>query len=96
MPRAIWNGVVVAEGEVCEAVEGCVYFPANAVEVEHLEPSGYGTVCPVRGRARHFDLVAADGTRARNAAWMYREPQAAAAGIRDHVAFRCPPVAIEP
>ncbi len=95
MPRAIWNGIVVAESEACEVVEGSVYFPPNAIEAEYLEPSDHYTVCPLKGRAHYFDLVADDGKRERNAGWMYREPKAVAAGIIDYVAFRCPPVTIE-
>lgn len=39
MPRAIWNGIVVAEAATCATSEGCVCFPANAVAPEHLQPS---------------------------------------------------------
>jgi uncharacterized protein (DUF427 family) len=36
MPRALWNGKVIAESDVFETVEGNVYFPPGKV---HLRPS---------------------------------------------------------
>ena len=94
MPKAIWNGVVLAESEAHETVEGNVYFPPNAVVAEHLRPSARTTVCPWKGTANYFDLVA-DGKEARDAAWIYRHPKEAAANITDYVAFYSPPVTIE-
>ena len=96
MPRAIWHGIVVAQSEACATAEGCVYFPPNAVETDYLEPNGHRLVCPQKGRAHCFDLVGDDGERARDAAWMYREPKACGVGVMDYIAFRCPPVTIEP
>ena len=95
MPRAIWNGLVVAESDACEVVEGNVYFPPNAIDVDLLRPSDHTTVCGWKGRADYFDLVAEDGAEARNAAWMYRHPKPEARRIADYVAFYSPPVTIE-
>ena len=95
MPRAIWNGIVVAESEACEICEGTVYFPPNAVETDYLEASDHFTVCPRKGRAHYFDLVTDGGGRATNAAWMYREHKACGARVMDYIAFCSPPVTIE-
>ena len=94
MPKAIWNGIVLAESEVHEVVEGNIYFPPNAVDPDHLRPSDHTTVCPWKGTANYFDLMA-DGQEARNAAWMYRHPKPEATHIKDYVAFYSPPVTVE-
>ena len=40
MPKATWNGMVLAElPEEVRIVEGNVYFPGGAVYGAHLEPS---------------------------------------------------------
>src|SRR5262249_61878800 len=36
MPRATWNGAVLAESDRCEVVEGNCYFPAEAVNRAHI------------------------------------------------------------
>lgn len=86
MPRATWNGKVIAETDAHEIVEGNVYFPREAVKSEYLAPSGTHTVCPWKGTASYFTL-AVDGKENRDAAWYYPEPKPAAANIKDHVAF---------
>jgi len=54
MPRATWNGVVLAESDAHELVEGNVYFPRSALRMEHFEPSPTTTTSgacrPVRPR----------------------------------------------
>src|SRR5690349_10534173 len=37
MPKAIWNGKVIAETDQYEVVEGNVYFPREAVNPEYLK-----------------------------------------------------------
>ena len=36
MPRAVWNGTILAESDRCVAVDGNQYFPPDAVKREHL------------------------------------------------------------
>jgi uncharacterized protein (DUF427 family) len=86
MPRAIWNGVVLAESEHTEQVEGNHYFPPGAVRREHLRESATHTHCPWKGEASYYDVVV-DGAANRDAAWYYPSPKDAAASIKDHVAF---------
>lgn len=86
MARAVWNGAVIAESERFEVVEGNVYFPPGALKAEHLRPSAHTTVCPWKGTAHYYDVVV-DGAVNAGAAWYYPEPKAAAAQIKDHVAF---------
>jgi uncharacterized protein (DUF427 family) len=86
MARAIWKGRVIAESDAYEVVEGNVYFPPGAVRRELLRPSATTTVCGWKGTASYYDLVV-DGQENRDGAWFYAAPKAAAARIKDHVAF---------
>ena len=87
MPRAIWNGRVVAESDTVEMVEGNVYFPPEAVRRALFRDSPTTTVCPWKGTARYYALVV-DGAVNEDAAWSYPDPKPTARNIRDHVAFR--------
>jgi uncharacterized protein (DUF427 family) len=86
MARATWNGVVLAESDSHELVEGNVYFPRSALREEHFEPSATTTVCPWKGVAHYYTVRVGEASNP-DAAWYYPEPKAAAANIRDHVAF---------
>ena len=86
MPRAIWKDTVIAESADVESVEGNAYFPRTALNMAHLRPSEHRTTCPWKGEAHYYD-VDVDGAVNERAAWYYPEPKAAAANIRDHVAF---------
>lgn len=86
MPKAIWNGVVLAESEKCEVVEGNQYFPADAVKREYFQESSTHTTCPWKGLASYYTVVV-DGKVNKDAAWYYPEPKDAAKQIKDHVAF---------
>jgi uncharacterized protein (DUF427 family) len=45
MPKALWNGTVIAETDRHELVEGNVYFTPDTVKAEYLKPSSTHTVC---------------------------------------------------
>lgn len=80
MTRAIWNGAVIAESDDVEVVDGYTYFPADAVNGEHLQPSDHHTVCPWKGTASYYDVVV-DGEVNRAAAWYYPNPSHRAAPL---------------
>ena len=86
MAKAVWNGVVLAESDNTEIVEGNHYFPVDAVNMEHFKQSDHHTVCPWKGTASYFN-VEADGNVNENAAWYYPDPKKAAAHIKGYVAF---------
>lgn len=86
MPRALWKGMVIAESDRFELVEGNVYFPPEAVRREHLKESATHTVCPWKGTASYYTVVV-DGEENKDSAWYYPDPKSAAANIKDHVAF---------
>ena len=86
MARAIWKGVVLAESDRCEVVEGNHYFPPDAVESRYLEPSETTSVCPWKGTASYYHVVVGGETN-RDAAWVYPTTKEAARSIQGHVAF---------
>ena len=86
MPRAIWNGEVVAESPIFETVEGNTYFPASAIRREFFRDSETHTVCGWKGTASYFTLVV-NGKENPDAAWYYPDPKPAAANIKGFVAF---------
>lgn len=86
MPRAIWEGAVLAESDKCVVVEGNQYFPSDAIRREYFQPSDQTSVCPWKGTARYYHVVV-NGKTNKNAAWFYPEPSAAAREIKDRVAF---------
>jgi uncharacterized protein (DUF427 family) len=86
MAKAIWNGVVIAESDHTEIVEGNHYFPADSIKSEYFEATNYHTTCPWKGLASYY-TVTVEGQKNENAAWYYPTPKDAAANIKDHVAF---------
>lgn len=86
MAKATWGGQVIADSNACVVVEGNQYFPADAVRREFLKPSSHTSVCPWKGTAHYWHVVV-NGMQNENAAWYYPEPKAAAAEIKDRIAF---------
>jgi uncharacterized protein (DUF427 family) len=86
MPKAVWNGTVIAESDATVVVEGNHYFPLDSVHREYLKPSKTTTQCPWKGTASYYDIEAG-GRRNPDAAWYYPEPSAAAQQIKNHVSF---------
>ena len=86
MPKAIWNGQVVAQSDATIKVEGNDYFPPDSVDPKFLKPSLSQTVCPWKGTASYYDVVVEDEV-APGAAWYYKSPKPAASEIKDYVAF---------
>lgn len=88
MPKAIWNGTVIAEAptDKCEVVEGNIYFPPEAVKREFFQDSDKHTVCSWKGTASYYDVVV-DGQVNQEAAWYYPTPKDAAKNITNYIAF---------
>lgn len=86
MPKAIWNGQVVADSQRTIMVEGNHYFPPEAIKKEFFTPSQSHTVCPWKGVASYYTLHVGDEENY-DAAWYYPEPSDAAAQIKNYVAF---------
>ncbi len=86
MPKAVWNGQVVAESDRTVVVEGNHYFPPDSINLEFLRDSDSHTRCPWKGVASYYDVVV-DGEVSRGGAWFYPDPSRAAKKIKNHVAF---------
>ncbi len=86
MPRAIWNGKVIAECDRFEPVEGNIYFPPQALKQEYFRESSTTSACPWKGTA-HYYTVVVDGVENPDAAWFYPDPKPAAQNIKAFVAF---------
>jgi uncharacterized protein (DUF427 family) len=86
MPEARWNGTLIARSDDTVVVEGNHYFPRDAVDPALLRDSTTTTICPWKGTAHYYTLVAG-GAENRDAAWYYPDPREAAAHIRDRIAF---------
>ena len=53
MPKASWNGVVLAESDACQVVEGNQYFPPDSIERAYLKESDAHTAgTPLPGDKR--------------------------------------------
>ena len=86
MPKATWNGVIIAESDPFETVEGHIYFPMEAIKKEYFVESETTSVCPWKGTASYL-TVRVNGDENADAAWYYADPKPAASNIKDHVAF---------
>jgi len=86
MAQAVWNGAVLAAATKYETVEGNVYFPPDSLKMEYFKPSSLHSTCPWKGVASYYTLEV-NGKQNVDAAWYYPSPKAAAANIKDHVAF---------
>lgn len=86
MAKAFWGGKIIAESNETVVVEGNQYFPADSVVRDFLKASSHTSVCPWKGTAHYYHLEV-NGIRNENAAWYYPEPKAAAAEIKNRVAF---------
>jgi uncharacterized protein (DUF427 family) len=86
MPKAVWNGHVIAASDDTVVVEGNHYFPRSALRQDVLRESATHTTCPWKGLASYYTLEL-DGMISPDTVWFYPEPKQAAAQIRDRVAF---------
>ncbi len=86
MPKAVWNGVVLAESDRTEVVEGNQYFPPDSIHCEYFQDSSTHTTCPWKGIASYFNLIV-DGQTNKDAAWYYPTPKDAAKNITGYIAF---------
>jgi len=86
VPKALWNGAVIAESAATVVVEGNHYFPATAVVRAHLRESATHTFCPWKGTASYYDVVVGNAVN-KDAAWYYPATTDAAKRIEGRIAF---------
>ncbi len=86
MPKAMWNGQVLAESDRTVMVEGNHYFPPETINRQFFIESDSHTICPWKGTASYYNIHV-DGKINYDAAWYYPKPSEAAKIIKDYVAF---------
>ncbi len=86
MPKAIWNGAILAESDRCEVVEGNQYFPPDSIKSEYFQESNTHTSCPWKGQASYYDILV-EGEVNKDAAWYYPNVKDAAKQIKGYIAF---------
>jgi uncharacterized protein (DUF427 family) len=86
MAKAIWNGVVLAESNNGEIVEGNYYFPPDSINKEYFKDSNTHTICSWKGQASYYTLEV-DGQQNKDAAWYYPNPKEKAQNIKGYIAF---------
>ncbi len=86
MARAIWNGVVIAESDAVQVIDGYTYFPRASLRWEYFEPSDHSSRCSWKGTAGYYSIKVGSA-RNRDAAWEYAAPSVEASRIKDHIGF---------
>ena len=86
MPKAIWNGAVLAESDRTQVVEGNHYFPPDAIHKEYFKESNNHTTCPWKGVASYYSIEV-DGQVNKDAAWYYPTAKERAKDFEGYVAF---------
>lgn len=86
MPKAVWNGEVIAESDDTVVVEGNHYFPEEALRKDVIRDSDHHTFCPWKGTASYYDIEV-DGQRNPGAVWYYPDPKPEAEMVTRRVAF---------
>ncbi len=86
MVKAVWNGVVLAQSDRTEVVEGNHYFPPESINQEYFKSSDTHTTCFWKGKASYYTIVV-DGKENQDAAWYYPQAKEKAKNIERYVAF---------
>ncbi|BAZ25005.1 hypothetical protein NIES4073_59080 [Kalymmatonema gypsitolerans NIES-4073] len=86
MPKAIWNGAVLAESDNTVVVENNHYFPPDSVNKQYFKESDTHTTCPWKGLASYY-TIEVDGQANKDAAWYYPDAKEKAKQIEGYVAF---------
>lgn len=86
MPRALWNGHIIAESEHTELMDGDHYFPPDSLKEAYFAPSQTRSICPWKGTANYYHVQVEDDVNT-DAAWFYPDPKEAAHHIKGYIAF---------
>jgi uncharacterized protein (DUF427 family) len=86
MPKACLRGVILAESDEHEVVEGNIYFPPDSISREYFTDSDLHTHCLWKGDASYFHITVNDEL-SKDAAWHYPQTLDAAKHIEGYVAF---------
>jgi uncharacterized protein (DUF427 family)/acyl-CoA thioesterase len=86
----VWHGdLLVAESPSCIRLEETkhvdrIYVPESDVKMDLFRPTDHHTICPFKGRADYWSLVAAD-RKEENVIWAYRDTFDQVAGIQGYI-----------
>lgn len=86
MVKAIWNGVILAESDNCQIVEGNYYFPPETINQEYFKTSDTHTTCSWKGVASYY-TISVNGLENKDAAWYYPQAKEKAKNIEGYIAF---------
>ena len=86
MARAILNGIILADSETYEDVEGNIYFPKESVNMKYLEKSNTQYSCHWKGHCQYYNITI-DDLNKNDSAWSYDDPKPDATHIKGHIAF---------
>lgn len=86
MPKAIWNGAVLAESDNTIVVEGNHYFPPDSIHKQYFKESDTHTSCPWKGTASYYHIEV-NGQINKDAAWYYPTTKEKAKHIEGYIAF---------
>ena len=86
MPKATWNGAVLAQSDYTEVIDGYHYFPPDSINQDYLKESRTQTICPWKGVAQYISIEV-EGQVNRDAGWAYLDPKPAAQHVAGYYAF---------
>lgn len=86
MPKATWNGAVLAESDKTVIVEGNNYFPPDSINQEYFKQSDKNSFCPWKGTANYYNIEV-NGEVNKDAAWYYPSAKEKAKHFEGYVAF---------
>ncbi|KIK59394.1 hypothetical protein GYMLUDRAFT_262137 [Collybiopsis luxurians FD-317 M1] len=72
MPKATLNGVVLAESDNTQIIEGNHYFPPDSVKKEYFKDSDSAYTCSWKGPCTFYNATVA-GKNIKDVAWSYDE-----------------------
>ena len=84
--RAIWRGVILAESDFIEEVDGTIYFPPNSIRKKYFIQGDKKTKFLNIGVASYYHIVV-NGVNNQNAAWYFHEPEEKYLHIKNYIAF---------
>lgn len=76
------NALELSEGDL----PFVIYFPRNDIAMALLDRTDHTTECSKKGTANYYSIMSKSRTYD-NAVWTYENPVAAAANIKDYLAF---------
>jgi len=84
--KAIWRGIVIAESNYVEKIDGDIYFPPYAMKKKYFSDSSKKTKNISIGEAQYFHITV-NGVVNQDSAWIYKDPMNDYKQIKNYIAF---------